>query len=77
MPKQFWAKDYLNSDKALRAVTLEAAKFYGLERDKGALTPGKLADMTILSASPLDTKNLDHIKVLGTIARGQLHLNQE
>ena len=76
-PKQFWTNEDLSSDKALRALTLEAAKFYSLEKDKGALMPGKLADMTILGANPLTTKNLDNIKVLGTIARGQLHLNHE
>ncbi|KTC76847.1 amidohydrolase [Legionella brunensis] len=61
---------------ALKALTLDAALLYGIENDKGSLVPGKLADMTLLSSNPLQANDLQKIKVLGTISRGVLHLNE-
>jgi predicted amidohydrolase YtcJ len=57
---------------ALRAVTIDAAWQYFEEDRKGSLEVGKLADMVVLSANPLevDPGALKDIKVLETIKEG-------
>lgn len=57
---------------ALRAVTLNAARQYFEEGEKGSITPGKKADMVILSDNPLtiDPSALQSIRILETIKDG-------
>lgn len=58
--------------EALRAVTIDAAFQYHEERDKGSLEVGKLADLVVLSKSPLDDpEQIDQIEVLRTIVGGR------
>ena len=38
----------------LRAATIDGAKIIGIAEDLGSIAPGKLADMVILNANPLD-----------------------
>jgi Tol biopolymer transport system component/imidazolonepropionase-like amidohydrolase len=40
--------------EALRVATLNGAKYLGLDRDLGSLEVGKLADLVVLDANPLD-----------------------
>ncbi len=57
---------------ALRAVTLDAAWQYRLDGDRGSIEPGKLADLVVLSASPLDRPGaIDGIRVLETVVGGR------
>ncbi|WP_374491557.1 amidohydrolase [Zoogloea sp.] len=58
---------------ALKALTLVPARQIGEERNKGSIAPGKLADLTLLSANPLYTPpaQLGSIKVLGVIKEGE------
>ena len=44
----------LSADEALRALTLTPAKVLGVDRIAGSIEPGKLADIVILDANPLD-----------------------
>lgn len=57
---------------ALRAVTVNAARQYFEEGEKGALAPGMRADLTILSKDPLAVPpaELRGIRVLATIKDG-------
>lgn len=59
---------------ALRAVTLNAARQYSEEADKGSITPGKRADFVILSNSPLKVPpaEIRSITVLETIKDGKI-----
>lgn len=58
--------------RALRAVTLDAARQHFEEADKGSLEPGKLADLVILDRSPLeDPATIDRIRVLETVIGGR------
>ena len=62
----------LSTMQALRATTIGAAYQYFEEDQKGSITPGKQADLVILSANPLtaDPDDLIDIQVIETIARG-------
>ncbi len=64
---------------AIRIGTLNAAIFLGKERELGSIEEGKLADMVLLNANPLDdisnTQNVDRVIKAGLIVdRGTLDL---
>lgn len=51
--------------QALRAATIAPARHLGFERDLGSIEDGKLADMVILSANPLDDiHNTDDVEMV-------------
>lgn len=58
---------------ALRALTLNAATQYFEEAEKGSITPGKRADLVVLSANPLtvDPADIRTIRVLETLKDGE------
>ena len=58
---------------ALKAITINAAYQYFEEKTKGSIKEGKIADVVILSHSPLeiDQKEIRNIKVLETIKEGE------
>lgn len=58
---------------ALRAITIEAAFSWRMESELGSITPGKLANLTILAQDPYEVDPLDlkDIAVLGTVHEGR------
>uniref|UniRef100_UPI0022EB22DC amidohydrolase n=1 Tax=Falsiroseomonas oryzae TaxID=2766473 RepID=UPI0022EB22DC len=61
-------------DLALRAMTIEAAYSIRLENEVGSITPGKLANFTILEQSPYGVAPaaLKDILVWGTVLEGRV-----
>ena len=65
-------EERIDPPRALRAVTIDAARQHFEEDVKGSLEPGKLADLVILERSPLeDPVGIDRIRVLETIVGGR------
>lgn len=58
---------------ALRGITINGAYQYHEEKEKGSITPGKTADLTVLSADPtaLAPEKLRDLKVLATYKAGE------
>jgi imidazolonepropionase-like amidohydrolase/Tol biopolymer transport system component len=57
--------------RVLNAATLSGARYLGLDKDIGSLEPGKLADILVLDANPLDNiRNTATIKY--TVANGRV-----
>jgi imidazolonepropionase-like amidohydrolase/Tol biopolymer transport system component len=57
--------------EALRAATLDGARDLGLDRDLGSLEPGKLADLLVLDANPLENiRNTESLRWV--IANGRV-----
>ncbi|WP_374660374.1 amidohydrolase family protein [Phenylobacterium sp.] len=57
--------------QAIRAGTLSGAQYLGMDKDLGSLEPGKLADLVVLDANPLENiRNSTSIKY--TVANGRV-----
>ena len=44
----------MSPHEALRAATIEGARYLGLQGELGSIAPGKLADLVVLTADPLE-----------------------
>jgi predicted amidohydrolase YtcJ len=67
-------EERISVPQALHAVTLGAAYLLGQDDKKGSITPGKLADFTVLDRDPLAVMSPDelrNIKVLATVMGGR------
>ncbi|HMB93779.1 MAG TPA: amidohydrolase family protein, partial [Rhodothermales bacterium] len=57
--------------EALRSATLHGAQYLGLDGDIGSLETGKLADLIVLTANPLDdiqhTEQIESVMVNGRL----------
>jgi predicted amidohydrolase YtcJ len=67
----------LTLDKALRAITIEAAQVIGMDAMVGSLAPGKKADLAVLDKDPyaVGTAGLRAIAVEAVAFEGQLTFN--
>jgi hypothetical protein len=68
------AEQCVSALEALRALTAHGAYQYFAERERGTLTEGKLADLVVLSGSPLalPRARLLELRVLETVSRGRV-----
>lgn len=59
------ARAGLTPAEVLRAATINAARYAGLDHSSGSLKPGKLADLVLLDANPLsDVRNTRRIRAV-------------
>jgi imidazolonepropionase-like amidohydrolase len=62
--------------EALQTATLNPARFFGMQSELGAVEEGKIADLVLLSANPLeDISNTQ--KIAGVFANGRYFYNTE
>lgn len=66
-------EERLSLDKALRAITIEAAQVIGMDAQVGSLATGKKADFTVLGQNPytVGAANLRDLKIYGVIFEGK------
>lgn len=60
-------------ERALRAITIDAAYVLGMENEVGSIRAGKKADFTVLEADPFETpvEELKDIPLWGTVFEGR------
>jgi len=73
-PEAWMLDQTITADQALRALTIDAAYANFQEHELGSITPGKLADMVILSDNPLvvPASDINYIQVLMTVIEGKV-----
>lgn len=68
------AASALGAMGALEVATLDGARFLGIDRDAGSIAVGKLADLVVLNANPLDdireTANIRYVMIGGVLHDG-------
>jgi imidazolonepropionase-like amidohydrolase len=64
----------LTPGEALQAATLGAARFLGRERDLGTVEPGKVPDLVLLEASPLE--NIANTQRVAAVVRSGKYLDR-
>jgi imidazolonepropionase-like amidohydrolase len=64
----------LTPAEALQTATRGAAQFLGREHDSGTVEPGKLADLVLLDASPLE--NIANTQRIAAVVRGGKYFNR-
>jgi predicted amidohydrolase YtcJ len=75
----FYPEQRMTREQALKSYTLDAAYAAFEEKDKGSLTPGKLADMTVLSRdiSKCSDDEILNTQVVHTIVGGKIAYSAE
>ena len=67
-------KETIGVEQAVRLYTSEAARSCFREKQLGTIAPGKLADMVVLNANPLEipAEDLKHLRVEMTVLKGEI-----
>ena len=73
-PNGWFPEQKLSVEEAVRAYTVGSAYAEFQEQEKGSITPGKLADMVLLSDDifSIDPVKIRNVKVLNTIVGGKV-----
>ncbi len=73
-PNGWFPEQKLTVEESVRAYTMGSAYAEFQEKEKGSITPGKLADMVILSDDifSIDPAKIRDVKVLKTIVGGKV-----
>jgi predicted amidohydrolase YtcJ len=66
----------ITPEQAIRGYTQSAYNLLGIDTMFGSITPGKIADLVILTADPVAEMDFDKIQVVGTICNGELVYNK-
>ena len=78
-PAVLGPNEAISIEQGLRAFTIDAAWQYGLSASRGSITPGKVADMVVMSKDPLSMESspdrLRDVRVVGTVHNGTYRLN--
>ena len=63
----------ISMDEAMRAITINAAYSWRMEKDLGSIEPGKIANFTVLEEDPyaVPPMHLKDIKIWGTVFEGE------
>lgn len=61
--------------EALQTATLNPAKFYGRLNDFGSIEPGRIADLVLLRANPLD--NIANTRTIAGVVHDGLYLSEQ
>ena len=69
---ELYAQAGIANAEVLRIATLTPARVLGVEKDRGTITPGKLADMILIDGDPLQRMS-DIRRVHRTIKGGQVY----
>lgn len=73
-PWELWmlAQGGMSNQQALQCATINGARYLGMDEQIGSLVPGKLADLLVLDANPLqDIKNSESIRYV--VVNGRLY----
>jgi imidazolonepropionase-like amidohydrolase len=63
------AANGLGPDGALRAVTIDAAKLLGIDKEYGSIEPGKVADLVLYDGDPFEhATHVTHTLIGGKVA---------
>ena len=62
----------MSNMEALRTATINPARAHGLDRDLGSIEPGKIADLVVLEANPLENIR-NTIRIGYTMLNGTLY----
>ncbi|MBL8266257.1 amidohydrolase family protein [Steroidobacter sp.] len=72
---EMMARGGMQPNEILRAATIDGAKIIGIEQDLGSLEAGKLADLVVLRANPLQTignaKEIAYVMQNGVLYDGE------
>ncbi len=62
----------LGYDRALKAITLDAARILKIDAEYGSLEPGKVADLVLYDGDPFEhTTHVTHVVLGGKVVHDQ------